>query len=430
MFADGHEPTSEETMNLDGNIELANCRVRSAGSKGAPLALIDGDGVNEIMGPRPHAPRSGSPSMTIDQGREIVNQQTWMLPVVSNSASELPAERTLLRVGLACSCPKPRHLGRRGASCIPRILRSQFEHDGSVRHSIWSRGSTTHPRRQLTALSVAFHGCCRLTCVRGIEFIQSPFKSRPDFLQTSPVVYKKKTALGVYQFLEKPRSPAAVNRELQLLSRIFSLAHVENPCSKVDLLKGERKRKRYLLPDERERLIQAMAEPGREWLARIILVDLYTGLRRNELLGLRPEHLDFERNVICVAGAKSELDLGTKTDEDREVYMNSTVSAILADQMTQAKSKGWEYLFTNPVTGTRYKDIKKGFKDVLRDAGIEFWFHDLRRSFATRAGSDPSVGIPALAATLGHKNWQTTMRYTYATDEAKRRVVDAQERAG
>ena len=185
-----------------------------------------------------------------------------------------------------------------------------------------------------------------------------------------------------------------------------------------------------MLPDERERLIQAMAEPGREWLAGIILVDLYTGLRRNELLGLRPEHLDFERNVICVAGAKSELDVGTKTEEDREVYMNSTVSAILADQMTQAKTKGWEYLFTNPVTGTRYKDIKKGFKNVLRDAGIEnFWFHDLRRSFATRAGSDPSVAIPALAATLGHKNWQTTMRYTYATDEAKRRVVDAQERA-
>ena len=173
-----------------------------------------------------------------------------------------------------------------------------------------------------------------------------------------------------------------------------------------------------------------MAEPGREWLARIVLVDLYTGLRRNELLGLRPEHLDFKRNVICVAGAKSDLDVGTKTEEDREVYMNSTVSAILADQMTQAKAKGWEYLFTNPVTGTRYKDIKKGFKNVLRDAGIEnFWFHDLRRSFATRAGSDPSVAIPALAATLGHKNWQTTMRYTYATDEAKRRVVDAQERA-
>jgi len=103
---------------------------------------------------------------------------------------------------------------------------------------------------------------------------------------------------------------------------------------------------------------------------------------------------------------------------------------ILADQMTQAKTKGWEYLFTNPVTGTRYKDIKKGFKNVLRDAGIEnFWFHDLRRSFANLAGSDPSVAIPALAATLGHKNWQTTMRYTYPTDEAKRRVVDAQERA-
>ena len=39
----------------------------------------------------------------------------------------------------------------------------------------------------------------------------------------------------------------------------------------------------------------------------------------------------------------------------------------------------------------------------------DFWFHDLRHSFATRAGCDPSVAIPALGATLGRKNWQTTM---------------------
>jgi integrase len=141
-------------------------------------------------------------------------------------------------------------------------------------------------------------------------------------------------------------------------------------------------------------LIQALEAPGREWLARIVLVDLYTGLRRNELLGLRPEHIDFARNVICVRGAKSEIDLGTKTDEDREVYMNTTV------------------------------------KGILRVAGVEnFWFHDLRHSFATRAGCDPSVVIPALAETLGHKSWQTTMRYAHATEEAKRRVVEAQEKA-
>jgi integrase len=85
----------------------------------------------------------------------------------------------------------------------------------------------------------------------------------------------------------------------------------------------------YLLPEGREVLIQALAVPGREWLARIVLVGLYTGLRRNELLGLRGEHIDIENNLIYVAGVKSELDAGTKIEEDRDAYMNSTVRAIV-----------------------------------------------------------------------------------------------------
>lgn len=290
----------------------------------------------------------------------------------------------------------------------------------------WAKASKKSWRNDVSRLKpiVLFFGKYRLKEIS--PFLVESFKTKR---RRTPVVYTKQIAPGVYEQRQKPRSSASVNRELQLLSRIFSLADVQNPCSKVDLLKGERKRKRYLLPEERERLIQALEAPGREWLTRIVLVDLYTGLRRNELLGLRPEHIDFARNIICVRGARSAIDLGTKTDEDREVYMNSTVRGILADQVAEAQANGWAYAFTNPRTGTRYKDIKNGFKCILRAAGIDnFWFHDLRHSFATRAGCDPSVAIPALAETLGHKNWQTTMRYAHATEEAKRRVVEAQEK--
>ena len=65
MFADVQEPMSDETMNLDANVELADCSVRATGSKGVPSALTDGDGVDEIRGRGPHAPRSGSPQNAI-----------------------------------------------------------------------------------------------------------------------------------------------------------------------------------------------------------------------------------------------------------------------------------------------------------------------------------------------------------------------------
>ncbi|HJS83125.1 MAG TPA: tyrosine-type recombinase/integrase, partial [Nitrososphaera sp.] len=96
--------------------------------------------------------------------------------------------------------------------------------------------------------------------------------------------------------------------------------------------------------------------------------------------------------------------------------------------VAEAKQHDWQYLFTNPRTKTRYKDVKRAFKSALEDAGIsDFWFHDLRHTFGTVAGNDPDVSIPALAETMGHKDWKTTMQYTHATDEGKRRVVAAQE---
>jgi integrase len=235
------------------------------------------------------------------------------------------------------------------------------------------------------------------------------------------------------------RSIASVNRELQLLSRIFSRAIAEkkwhrNPCSSAELegekllLKGERKRKRWLRLEEREKLEQTITaylassdDRKNIHLGKIILLALSTGLRRTELLKLRPADCDFESELIHVRE--------TKTDEPREVPMNTTARAILKEMVEEAESKRYSYLFTNPRTGTRYKDVKKAYKRLLKEAGIDdLWFHDLRHSFATAAGDNPNVSLPALAATLGHRNVKTTMIYTHATDEGKRRVVEAADR--
>jgi integrase len=220
------------------------------------------------------------------------------------------------------------------------------------------------------------------------------------------------------------RNVATVNRELQLLSRIFTLAMEKketrsNPCAEVDLLKGEVKRTRHLFYGEKQRLLDALSNPRRSHVLMAVELDLNTGLRRGELLSLRVEDVDFYRNLVRVDG---------KTGP-REVPINARAREILASLVEQARQNDWKYLFTNPKTGTRYKDLKKAFHSALREAGIEgFRFHDLRHTFGTRAGDDPQVNIPALAEVMGHKNWRTTMRYTHATDEGKRRVVEAQGR--
>ena len=132
----------------------------------------------------------------------------------------------------------------------------------------------------------------------------------------TPIVAKTKT---------KQRSPAAVNRELCLLSKIFSRALVDNlticnPCSEVDLLGGERKRKRYMLPEEESRLM-AVLVGSRAHLRDLIVLAVNTGLRENELFSLKPDQIDFHRDAINVRE--------TKGGEDRFVPMNETARMVL-----------------------------------------------------------------------------------------------------
>jgi integrase len=223
---------------------------------------------------------------------------------------------------------------------------------------------------------------------------------------------------------KQPRSKSSVNHELKLLSRIFQLAKLQkqvrvNPCSEVARLKGEIKRKRYLLPEEQERLMAALTGK-REHLRSIVIIDLNTGLRRGELFSLKLEDLDFNRDVIHIRESK--------TDRDREVPMNATARTLLLELADQARLAGWQYIFTNPTTGKPYHDLKRAFTGALRDAGIvDFHFHDLRHTFGTRA-VDNGAPLTGVRDALGHASLSTTNRYAHGTEEGKRRAVEAQER--
>lgn len=230
--------------------------------------------------------------------------------------------------------------------------------------------------------------------------------------KNSPVVSKTK---------EKPRSIGAVNRELRLLSRIFKLAVdggevAENPCKKVSILKGEQGRTRYLLPQEEEKLLAAI-DGRRSPLKDMVILVINTGLRVSEAFNLKLEHVDFHRDVLYIKG--------TKTDEDREVPLNNVSRELLAKLVTRAQRQDDRYLFTNPKTKTKYTTIKTAWLNACQKSGIsDLRFHDLRHTFGTRA-ADAGVPLNAIRDVMGHKSTTMTERYAHATDEGKRRAVEA-----
>jgi integrase len=215
------------------------------------------------------------------------------------------------------------------------------------------------------------------------------------------------------------RSPASVNHELTLLSKIFNLAidykvTDTNPCTKVKKYTLDNKRYRYLLPEEEPALMDALTGP-RAHLKPVVTVALGTGMRLGEQLRLTWDRVDFSRRVLIVTK--------TKNGKDREIPMNPEVLKTLF--ALQSRSDGHEYVFVNQRTGTRIKEVKKGFGTALKIAGISgLVWHDLRATFGTRLGE---AGFDAftIAALMGHSQIQTTARYVRATERNKREAVEA-----
>src|SRR5690349_17937726 len=106
------------------------------------------------------------------------------------------------------------------------------------------------------------------------------------------------------------RAPASVNREFEMLSRIFTLAIAldkadVNPCARVKRFKLDNERYRYLDPSE-EALLMAKLIDKRAHLRDMVILALGTGLRKREQLNLRRDQVDFFRNVVVASRTKGK----------------------------------------------------------------------------------------------------------------------------
>jgi integrase len=262
-----------------------------------------------------------------------------------------------------------------------------------------NKKSWRHDRFRARALLVAFKG--------------------KTLAEVSPLAIEKykRDSLNSKTIRGTDRSATSVNRELELLSRIFSLAFdigiVEtNPCARVRKLRIDNQRSRYLSADEESRLL-AQLTGKRSHLKPFVSVALGTGMRRGELSALQWKRVDFTRGVILVTQ--------TKTAKDRIVPMSSEVRAELLALRSKSRS---DYVFAGKKPGRPLVEIKRSFSGACNDADLtDFRFHDLRHTFATRLG-DNGCNVTTIAALMGHSNIQMSARYTHAGDDAKRVAVE------
>ena len=216
-------------------------------------------------------------------------------------------------------------------------------------------------------------------------------------------------------------SPSTVNRALALLKTLFGKAvewgRIEtNPAARVKKLREPEGRERYLTHEEAGRLLAASNPEFR----KILIVALGTGMRRGEILSLRWDDLDLVRGIITVAMSKS--------GRSRKIPMSGVVTEALGGIPRRG-----EFVFWNPETKTRLKDVKTAFKatcarakknpDDKKDPGImDARFHDLRHTALSWMFQE-GVNIKTVQAIAGHASIEMTARYIHDKPENIRLAV-------
>lgn len=142
-----------------------------------------------------------------------------------------------------------------------------------------------------------------------------------------------------------------------------------------------------------------------------VIVALYTGMRKGEVLGLKWSAVSFEAGFITVKQiycreAKKMLQR-TKSKKIRRIPINSTLKRYLLKLREITLSS--EY-----VVFQRHPDsFRKVFRKMSQEAGVkEIRYHDLRHTFASiflMSGGN----IYDLQRILGHSSVQVTERYTH-----------------
>lgn len=216
--------------------------------------------------------------------------------------------------------------------------------------------------------------------------------------------------------IEEGMSKATVNRELACLKSLFNRAIEdrkveENPVCKVKFFREENKRLVFLEEDEIHKFLDACPN----YLEPIVVIAIYTGMRRGEILNLKWRDIDIKRELIHV--------LDTKNGEKKEIPMNDEVKRIF---IKTPRHKGSDYIFYNS-NGKPYKDIRSAFKKALKKSGVKkedgFRFHDLRHTFASHLVMN-GVDLNTVSKLLGHKSIQMTLRYANLSPKHKKRAVD------
>lgn len=215
----------------------------------------------------------------------------------------------------------------------------------------------------------------------------------------------------------------------------------QNPC---DRCKPPRVEKKEIQPLDGTMISKFLSAIKGHPFERLFIVDLFTGMRQSEILGLTWDCIDFDTCTIRIYRQLQLIDgqyqFGTlKNGKARTIVPASSVIAILREQKRQQvimklrAGPVWDnpegFVFTNEVgEHLARQTVYKQYKKIVESIGMPMArFHDLRHSYAVaalQAGDD----IKTVQENLGHHTASFTLDvYGHVTEQMRKNSADRME---
>lgn len=187
--------------------------------------------------------------------------------------------------------------------------------------------------------------------------------------------------------------------------------------SAIDISRIERPRREHKLPNVLSKEeVKAILDAPRNTKHRVMLSLIYAcGLRRSELLKLKPADIDSKRNLLVIRNAKG--------NKDRIAPISDRIIEMLRSYYQQYKPKYW--LFEGQIAGEAYSEqsLQSVLKQAVRATGINkpVTLHWLRHSYATHL-LESGTDLRYIQELLGHKSSKTTEIYTHVSTKSLQKI--------
>lgn len=187
--------------------------------------------------------------------------------------------------------------------------------------------------------------------------------------------------------------------------------------SEIVIDKLQRPRREHKLPNVLSKEeVKAILEAPANTKHRTMLSLIYAcGLRRSEILNLKPQDIDSKRHLLIIRNAKGR--------KDRVVPISDKLIEMLREYYKMYKPKN--YLFEGRPKGAQYSptSLQEVLKNAVMAAGIKksVTLHWLRHSYATHL-LESGTDLRFIQELLGHKSSKTTEIYTHVSTKSLQRI--------